>query len=37
MNECAQQYVARLRDDRGETITGGELDGTATRSSSTVV
>jgi len=25
MNEYAKQYVARLRDDRGETVTGGEL------------
>jgi len=25
MNEYAKQYVARLRDERGETVTGGEL------------
>ena len=25
MNEYAKQYVARLRDDSGETVTGGEL------------
>ena len=25
MNEYAKQYVAHLRDDRGETVTGGEL------------
>lgn len=25
MNEYAKQYVARLRDQRGETVTGGQL------------
>jgi hypothetical protein len=25
MNEYAKQYVARLRDDRGESVTSGEL------------